>query len=126
MGLPWVRLDTQFPHNPKVLALVEDKRWRALAVYACSLAYCGAHGTDGFIPAGALPFVHATKREAHQLVDVGLWAEDGGGYQIRDWTDYQPSNAEAEARKARMRELADIRWRKQKGQQRDDVQQMQA
>jgi hypothetical protein len=106
-----VRLDTQFPHNPKVLALAEDRNWRAIAVYACALSYCGAHGTDGFIPTGALPFIHATKREAEQLLAVGLWKPAGqGGYEIPDWTDYQPSNEEAERRKNRMRELAHMRW----------------
>lgn len=116
MGLPWVRLDTQFPHNPKVLALAEDRNWRAVAAYTCALAYCGAHGTDGFIPAGALPFIHATRREAQQLVTVGLWQPDGaGGWKIPDWSEYQPTSKQAEERSSRMRALAHMRWAKEKG-----------
>ena len=113
MGLPWVRLDTQFPTNAKVLALAEDKNWRAIAAYVCSLAYSGAHGHDGYIPAGALPFMHASKREARQLVDVGLWREVGqGGYQIPDWAEYQPTTEEHNQRSARMKALAEKRWNK--------------
>jgi len=116
MGLPWVRLDSQFPHNPKVLALAEDRNWRAIAAYTCSLSYCGAHGTDGFIPAGALPFIHATRKEATQLVAVGLWRADGkGGWVLPDWTEYQPTSKQAEERSSRMRALAHMRWAKEKG-----------
>ena len=110
MGLPWVRLDTQFPHNPKVLALAEDKKWRAIAVYLCSLSYSGAHGTDGFIPPGALNFIHATKADARQLVAVGLWHEDGPGWQIPDWSQYQPTSKENEERRERARKAAWKRW----------------
>lgn len=116
MGLPWVRLDSQFPHNPKVLALAADNKWRAISAYACSLSYCGAHGTDGYIPAGALPFIHATKREVRHLVDVGLWRPEGkGGWQIPDWAEYQPTNKQAEDRSNRMRALAELRWAKERG-----------
>ncbi len=76
MGLPWVRLDTQFPSNPKVLELTSSNRWRAAFVYLTGLAYCGQHGTDGYLPEASLPFIHATKRDADELVKVGLWHTD--------------------------------------------------
>lgn len=95
MPLPWVRLDTQFPSNPKVLALAEDRKWRALAVYAFGLSYCGAHGTDGFVPRNALPFVHGTTKEAADLVSVGLWHADRKGWLVNDWADYQQLQADA-------------------------------
>ena len=41
MGLPWVRLDTQFASNPKILYLIEDKQWRSIVVWAAGLAYAG-------------------------------------------------------------------------------------
>jgi hypothetical protein len=94
MPLPWVRLDTTFPTNPKVLSLVSDRKWRALSAYVCSLSYSGAHGTDGFIPVKALPFVHASTREAAELVEVGLWHKDRIGWVINDWADYQQTQSE--------------------------------
>ena len=110
MGLPWVRLDTQFPSNPKVLYLIEDKKFRAAFVWTASLAYAGEHGTDGFIPAAALPFLHATKRDAAALVEVGLWVISGNGWEINSWAEFQPSNEETQERKKKARDAAMKRW----------------
>jgi hypothetical protein len=110
MGLPWVRLDTQWPQNPKFLMLVEDKKWHAIAMYMAGLAYSGAHGTAGFLPFYALPTMHGTRKEAQQLVEMQLWHLCEGGYEINDWSDYQPSNEENEARSKRARDAALIRW----------------
>jgi len=103
-------LDTQFPSNPKILYLIEDKKYRAAFVWAASLAYAGAHGTDGFIPKAALPFLHATKADAAALVAVGLWIEVPNGWEINGWEEFQPSNAETQERKRRARENALKRW----------------
>jgi len=43
------------------------------------LAWSGAQGQNGFIPFYALPMIHATKREAGDLVDVVLWLPTQGG-----------------------------------------------
>jgi hypothetical protein len=110
MALPWVRLDTGLPDHPKVLALIEDKKHRAVLAYTLGLAYCGRHELDGFIPAGALPFIHATKADAAALVGVGLWHNSGGGYEINDWAEYQPTSEEHAQRKARAKAAADKRW----------------
>lgn len=110
MGLPWVRLDCQFASNPKVLYLIEDKKFRAGFAYLAGLAYSGAHGTDGFIPAAALPFLHATKADAKALVEVGLWLEGVGGWEVNGWDEFQPSNAESQERKKKARDAAMARW----------------
>jgi hypothetical protein len=114
MGLPWVRLDTQFPSNPKILTLIAAGKYRSAFVWTASLAYSGAHGTDGFIPTRALPFLHATKANARDLVDVGLWIETIGGWLINSWDEFQPSNAETQERKKRAieaaRRAANARW----------------
>ncbi len=105
-----MRLDTQFPSNPKILYLVADKKFKAAFVWTSSLAYAGAHGTDGFIPAAALPFIHATKADAKVLVEVGLWAEVPGGWEINGWAEFQPSNEETQERKRKARDAAMSRW----------------
>ena len=73
MGLPWVRLDSQFASNPKILYLIEDGKWRSIVIWAGGLAYAGSHGTDGFIPKTALKTFHGTPKDAKNLVEVGLW-----------------------------------------------------
>ena len=111
-GLEWVRLDTAFPRNPKVLMLIEDKAWRAVTAYLCGLSYSGEQGLDGFLPRASLMWLHATPKEARQLVAVGLWHEVPGGWEINDWHDYQPSAEEAAQRKDKARRAAEERWKR--------------
>lgn len=108
----WVRLDCSFPRNPKVLELVQRKAWRAVTAYVAGLAYSGEHGLDGWLPLPCLPFLHATVREADQLVAVRLWLPGHGGWDINDWDAYQPSAEQMQARKTRAKHAAEQRWRK--------------
>lgn len=101
MGLPWVRLDTQFANNPKVVELVAKKQFQAAFSYVCGLAYSGAHGTDGYIPEHCLFLVHATKREAAALVNAGLWNTAPGGWDINGWDEFQVSDDAAKKRRER-------------------------
>jgi len=110
MGLPWVRLDTQFASNPKLLELTAAGRWRSAFVYVASLAYAGAHGTDGYIGESSLAFMHATKREAKELVTAGLWHTDVGGWQINGWDEFQISDDAAKDRREKARKAAMKRW----------------
>lgn len=112
MGLPWIRLDTQFASNPKVLSLLADKKYRAAFSYVAALGYSGAHGTDGFLPELCLPFVHATKADAAGLVDVGLWNECPGGWEINGWSEFQQSDEDAQKRRERAQKGAAARWSK--------------
>ena len=113
MGLPWVRLETALPTNLKVLALVEDGAYRAFTAYICGLSYCGAQGNDGFIPNAALPFIHARKTDAAKLVEVGLWMERAGGWDVNGWNDFQPTSEEIARRSEKARKAAAARWSRQ-------------
>jgi hypothetical protein len=101
MGLPWVRLDTTFHHNPKIVRLVAEKRQSAAFAYVCSLAYAGAHGTDGYISESVLFLIHATKRDANDLVTAGLWVLSPGGWDINGWDEFQVSDEAARKRRER-------------------------
>jgi len=112
-GLPWVRLDASFPTNPKVLQLLEMREGhRAGFVYLCALAYCGAHGTDGVVSAGALPFIHGRRADVQKLVEVGLWHDyPDGGWIINGWDEKQVTNEAARLRSAMAKRAAAARWR---------------
>jgi hypothetical protein len=91
-GLPWVRLDTGIASHDKTLALLNDpspKRWQAMSSYMFGLGWSGEHGTDGRIPATALPFIHGTKVTAALLVKHGFWEVAPGGWQIRNYLSRQ-------------------------------------
>ena len=111
MPLPWVRLDTSFASNPKLLAMLHEKDGhRAAFVYLCGMGYSGAHGTDGFLPGECLPFIHGRQAEAERLVRHGFWRPQPGGWLIHDWAVYQESNSETQARRARAQAGAMARW----------------
>jgi len=111
MPLPWVRLDTAFPTNPKLLAMLTEKDGhRAGLVYVCSLGYCGAHGTDGFIPREALPFIHGRSMDAERLVRHGFWRGQPGGWLIHGWDEFQESSTETQERRRRAQAGAAARW----------------
>jgi hypothetical protein len=112
MALPWVRLDSQWPQNPKFLMLAEDKKWRAIVVYMGALGWSGVHGTSGFVPVVTLPFLHGTRKEAAELVDVGLWNLAQGGWDINGWEEFQPAPEDARKRRDKAQKAAQARWAK--------------
>jgi hypothetical protein len=92
--------------------LVDDKKWRAIAVYMAGLGWTGAQGQNGYIPAFALPMLHGTRKEAQELVEVGLWDLAQGGWDVHDWAEYQPSTEEHVKRSNKARQAAQARWHK--------------
>ena len=114
--LPWVRLDSGFPSNPKILNVISRPGgFKAAFAYVCGLAYCGEKGTYGAIPSAALPFIHATRKEARMLVAAGLWTEAEYGWDVHDWNVYQPDEEYIAKRKEKARKAAQARWAKEKG-----------
>ena len=112
MPLPWVRLDTSMPDNPKILHLVDGhKEGRAAAfVWVCSLTYSGKHGTDGFITRSALARINGRPIDARLLCEAGLWKDEGVGWTINGWAEFQESNEETQKRSERSRLAALKRW----------------
>src|SRR5215469_12795788 len=111
MGQKWVRLDVGFTRNPKVLSLLAERDgYRAALVYICGLGYSGEQGSDGYIPRFALPHIHGRPREAQLLVTHRLWLENGTGWRIRDWAEFQLTSDENRARAVTARKAACARW----------------
>ena len=111
MPLPWVRLDTSFPINPKLLAMLQEKDgYRAAVVYVCGLSYSGAVGSDGFLPREALVHLHGRSADAERLVRHGFWWPQPGGWLINGWNEFQPSTPEDQKRRERAQAGAAARW----------------
>ena len=113
MGLPWVRLDTSIPDNPKFLQLIEEHRdrgYKAAWVWVCSMTFAGKHETDGFIPHYALRAIYATKKDAEILVNARLWDIAVGGWRVHDWEAFQLSSNESQARREKAQRAAQARW----------------
>ena len=98
--MSWVRLDDHFFLNPKVIAAGRD----ACYLYIAGLTYAAGKQTNGFLPAASIPIIAAmamiqigygpgrAQNRAKQLVDVGLWEKCAGGFMIREYLDYNPSD----------------------------------
>ena len=115
MGLQWVRMDTQWPSNPKFLALIADGKWRAIAVYWGALGWSGMHGLDGFVDPICLPAIHATKRNCEELVAARLWQPVEGGWVIPDYREFQLSTEELAERSKKAKMAASVRWHTENG-----------
>lgn len=105
--MTWVKLDDRFAGNPKVIAAGPEPMW----LYVAGLCWCAQNLTDGRIPKAVLPILSTVKRPpacAQRLVEVGLWIDDGDGYEVHDYLEFQPSKAKVEAE----REAAKERQRK--------------
>ena len=113
MGLPWIRLDTAMPDNPKLLGLLTEKDGhRAAFVWVCCMAYAGKHDTAGFIPREAVPRVNGRAADMARLVAVDLLIECAGGWDVKGWDEYQLSDESAQARREKAKKAATIRWSK--------------
>lgn len=104
--MPWARIDDIFYTHPKV-----RKAWRcrpALGLHMMTLAFCMHHGTEGSVPSwfveDQLPDPRERTAAVGALVDCGLWSENGDGWIVHDFLDYNPSNEDVQARKEADRE----------------------
>ena len=113
MGLPWVRLDTSMPDNPKVLGLLTEKGGKEAAfVWVCCLAYAGKHETAGFIPREAMARVNGRAADMALLVRVDLLVACAGGWDIKGWDEFQLSAESALERREKAKKAAAARWSK--------------
>jgi hypothetical protein len=104
----WVRLDDNFADHPKVIAL-SDTGFR---LYIEALCYSNRQLTDGFIPMAV--YTKLSKNDdADYLIEAGLWEEVHGnvispdlltGYQIRSYTEYQPTREKVEEKREQAKE----------------------
>lgn len=98
----WVKLDDGFPEHRKAVDAGDDACW----LFVAGLCYCArnlsAATPDGFIPAGQvarLTGLRATRKLAGRLVEVGLWDEVDGGFQVHDYGDYQQTYEQVSKRR---------------------------
>lgn len=83
----YVQLVNEFYANEKVQELARSGRMDAVGVFCMSLAYCGDHLTDGFVPRRAMLYViGATGEQVNALCDVGMLEEVEEGWLIHDYT----------------------------------------
>jgi len=111
--MTWAKLDDGFVDNLKV----QPVGWAARGVWATGLAWCSRKLSDGRISAKAAAILEFPQDAIDELVAAGLWhaADDGNGWVVHDYLEYNPSKAEVvatrDAAKRRMGKVRDRRSR---------------
>lgn len=112
--MTWLKIDDKLRTHPKWLALDVFER----ALWFDAAGHCAAHNTDGVIHEHTLGLIaYSAKVPASNvdhcvksLIRQGWWRRRvktaGGGWEIVNWLEYQPSRAQVE-RKAETSSLHD-------------------
>jgi hypothetical protein len=81
----WVKLDDGFARHPKVTSITDT----ALRLHLEGMCYAAHYLTDGYVPRS---LVARRFPAARSLERAGLWEaeQDGSGWRIHDWAEYQP------------------------------------
>ena len=100
--MAWAKLDDRFHSHPKAMAAWEQEP-ASIGLYALALSWVAAHETDGHVPSAwinrQVPVQSDRDRLTETLTEAGLLEPNGGGWLIHDYTKYNPSKAELEARR---------------------------
>lgn len=97
--MPWFRLEDSFHHHPKVVRAGNA----ATGLWVRCGTYSAQYLTDGVIP-DDIAHAYGRPREIQTLLDTGLWVENGTGFLIPDYLDFNPSKAQVEIDRAMARE----------------------
>jgi len=102
----WVKIDDKLTTHPKWLGLSLE----AKSLWFHATVWCGAHNNDGVLPddsmllhafAGSVP-ADKLEEAAARLVKARLWRRrtkaEGGGWEIVNWLEYQPSRQQVKDR----------------------------
>lgn len=90
--MAYLMVETSIRTHPKFLAAGPDASW----LWLCGLGYCQDGLTDGRIPTSALEYlgVKNPRKLAAKLVEVRLWEEVDGGWQMHDYFDHNKAAVE--------------------------------
>lgn len=98
--MTWFKVDDQLAFHPKVLTAGNA----AMGLWVRAGSWSGAHLTQGRLPLAMVQPLGGRTRDANKLVEVGLWEQVDGGYQFKDWGDYQPTKQQVEGDRAATKE----------------------
>lgn len=105
--MTWARLDDSFYDHPKVLR-VWGKCPAALGLHTRAMSWCAKHEQDGHLPTAIVASISPVQSDRDEqietLIGEGMWHENGDGYVIHDYLDYNPSRDQITEKRKRDRE----------------------
>lgn len=104
----WLKLDDKFAGHPKVSPLSDG----AFRLHVSGMLYCASHETDGRIPLELVPTLMPKYRLKYrdELAQRGLWTITEEIAEIHDFTEYNPTRAQSQARREANKERL-AKWR---------------
>ena len=96
--MSWFRLDDAGAFHAKVIRAGNE----AYGAWCRAGQWCSAHAPNGFIPVEVAHLIAAPKVWAKAFAAGLLDSADESGYQIHDFNEYNPTEAQVEERKARV------------------------
>lgn len=100
--MPWFNVDDSFWSHPKFLAV----NFAARGLWVSAGSWCAQNLTDGWLPDAVLPML-AMGQDVSALVAeleaAALWLRGVGGWQFKDWTDWNKSREWHEEQRERHR-----------------------
>ena len=101
--MAWFKADDRIMEHHKFITARAKGGHSVIGVWFHAGTWANGQMTDGFIPE-SWALLNNAENEAQILVEVGLWVEDSrGGWQMHDYSDYQPSRADLEAKSQQKR-----------------------
>lgn len=116
--MPWFFVDDGFADCPKLAEFPDDATMlAAVGLWTLSGSWSRKKLTGGFVPHGQVRRFGATPELATALVASGLWEDANGGYRFHDWSEWQETPDEVDAKRAtnRQRQRA---WREKRAKNR--------
>lgn len=111
--MAWGKQDDKQHSHRKTIAIPRRMRCEAMGLFWLVNSWCNDHKTDGHVPRDIWDEFGTTLEVAEILVKVGYWVETEGGFQVVNFTEFNPSKAEFDARREAER-VRKANWRASK------------
>lgn len=106
--MAWFKVDDRLASSRKVLRMPRHRRASAIGLWTLAGSWSSHDLTDGFIPAFMVEEFGADEELAEELVKADMWEHhtegDEVGYLFVKWGEYQPTEADVEAKREYERE----------------------
>lgn len=109
--MSWLKIDDGFVEHFRVDPLSD----RAFRLHVAALCHCSRNLTDGHVSTKNVRVLRARSNNAgvkhvDELLEAGLWVQNGDGYVIRDYLDYNPSAEKVRQERSKAAErMRDVR-----------------
>lgn len=105
-GLPWFKVDADFPGHPKTLRLCDRLRDANGGMFVIRLlAYCARYAPDGRIPDDMVERAAGWSRRkgafVEAAVDAGFLEREGGGFVVHGWEERNGAHVRKAAKDAK-------------------------